>query len=75
MAQIPPNITSILGKNENNRSTRLSAVCDFSELTSVSWVDNKMEPRNGSEMDSLHSQDREAGLFHSILDFNQFLIH
>lgn len=75
MAQIPPNITSIFGESENNISTRLSGLCDFSGLTGVSSVGNKMKHRNGSEMDSLQSQDREAGLFHSILDFNQFLIH
>ena len=75
MAQIPPNITSIFGENENNISTRVSVLCDFSGLTGVSWVGNKTKHRNGSGMDSLHSQDREAGLFHSILDFNQFLIH
>lgn len=75
MAKIRPNITSIFGKNENNISTRLSVLYDFSGLTSVSWVDNKMKHRNGSEIDSLHSQDTEAGLFHSILGFNQFLIH
>jgi hypothetical protein len=31
--------------------------------------------RKGSKTNSFHSQDRQAGLFHSILDFNQFLIH